>query len=46
MASKRKLPRAAALTTADFVRLASFRYALRRFLHFSESETARLGLTG
>ena len=46
MARKRKPPRAATLTTADFVRLASFRYALRRFLHFSETETARLGLTG
>ncbi|HUK05067.1 MAG TPA: MarR family transcriptional regulator [Burkholderiales bacterium] len=38
--------RRAPLSSADYVRLASFRYALRRFLHFSESETARLGLTG
>ena len=38
--------RRAPLSSADYVRLSSFRYALRRFLHFSESETARLGLTG
>ncbi len=46
MTRKRTLPRAATLTTADYERLASFRYALRRFLHFSEIETGRLGLTG
>ncbi len=34
------------LSTADYVRLASFRLALRRFLHFSEAATARVGLTG
>jgi len=34
------------LRDADFERLASFRYALRRFLHFSEMATARVGLTG
>src|SRR3954471_19219678 len=34
------------LPTADYRRLSSFRRALRRFLHFSESEAARLGLTG
>lgn len=34
------------LGTADYGRLASFRYALRRFLHFSETATARVGLTG
>jgi DNA-binding MarR family transcriptional regulator len=34
------------LQHADFERLASFRYALRRFLHFSETATARVGLTG
>ena len=42
---KLRKPPAAALGTADYLRLASFRYALRRFLHFSESETARVGLT-
>lgn len=46
MGRKHRPTRAATLRTADYVRLASFRYALRRFLHFSESETARLGLTG
>jgi len=34
------------LQTADYVRLATFRWALRRFLHFSESATAKVGLTG
>ena len=34
------------LRDADFERLASFRYALRQFLHFSEMATARVGLTG
>ena len=34
------------LRDADFERLASFRYALRQFLHFSETATARVGLTG
>ena len=34
-----------ALGTKDYRRLASFRYTLRRFLHFSETETARVGLT-
>jgi len=33
------------LTTADFVRLASFRRALRRFLHFSEEVARRGGLS-
>jgi len=41
--STRKPP---GLQTADYARLASFRYALRTFLHFSEVETARVGLTG
>ncbi len=39
-------PRPAALSAADYLRLGAFRYSLRRFLHFSESQTARLGLTG
>lgn len=34
------------LTGADYERLAAFRYALRRFLHFSEAAAARVGLTG
>ncbi len=34
------------MSTADFVRLASFRYALRRFLRFSESAARGAGLTG
>lgn len=34
------------LSTMDFVRLASFRYALRRFFHFSQAAAARAGLTG
>jgi DNA-binding MarR family transcriptional regulator len=33
------------LTDADYVRLADFRYALRRFLEFSEKEAAKEGLT-
>ena len=35
-----------ALHTADFKRLAAFRYALRRFLFFSEMAAKRVGLTG
>lgn len=46
MSRKTRSARALPLSTADFVRLASFRYALRSFLHFSESQTARVGLTG
>ena len=33
------------MRTADYIRLASFRRALRRFLHFSESAAAGAGLT-
>ncbi|RYD24221.1 MAG: MarR family transcriptional regulator [Verrucomicrobiaceae bacterium] len=33
------------LTDADYVRLGDFRYALRRFLEFSEKEAAKEGLT-
>ncbi len=32
--------------TEDYARLATFRYALRRFLRFSEAAAARVGLTG
>jgi DNA-binding MarR family transcriptional regulator len=46
MPNKGKYRVRSGLGTADYRRLASFRYALRRFLHFSETETARLGLTG
>ena len=35
-----------ALSASDYARLASFRYSLRRFLHFSEEAAARVGLTG
>jgi DNA-binding MarR family transcriptional regulator len=34
------------LRSSDYARLAAFRYALRTFLHFSESACARVGLTG
>jgi DNA-binding MarR family transcriptional regulator len=33
------------LPTADYARLASFRHALRGFLHFSEEQAARFGLS-
>ena len=46
MTRKRKSAKARQLSTADYVRLATFRLALRRFLHFSESAAARVGLTG
>ena len=46
MARKPKAARVQRLSTPDYVRLASFRLALRRFLHFSEAAAARLGLTG
>ena len=39
-------PSTAPLKTADFERLAAFRFELRTFLHFSEMATARVGLTG
>lgn len=35
-----------ALGSADYARLASFRYALRSFLYFSEAAAERVGLTG
>ena len=34
------------LSTADYARLAAFRYALRRFLRFSEEAAAESGITG
>ena len=34
------------LTTADYARLAAFRHALRRFLRFSESAAAEVGING
>jgi len=46
MARKAKAAKTPQLQTADYVRLASFRYALRRFLRFSEAAAARVGLTG
>lgn len=33
------------LTTSDYARLASFRHALRGFLHFSEAAAVQVGLT-
>jgi DNA-binding MarR family transcriptional regulator len=46
MTRKAKVAKSPPLQTAEYVRLASFRYALRSFLHFSEAATARVGLTG
>jgi DNA-binding MarR family transcriptional regulator len=46
MARKPKPAKTLPLQTADYVRLASFRYALRRFLRFSEAAAAKVGLTG
>jgi len=46
MARKSKTSRTTGLRTADFVRLAAFRRALRGFLRFSDSAAARVGLTG
>jgi len=46
MARKAKGARTPQLQTADYERLASFRYALRRFLRFSEAAAAKVGLTG
>jgi DNA-binding MarR family transcriptional regulator len=34
------------LETRDYARLAAFRHALRKFLRFSETAAARVGLTG
>ena len=34
------------LTTRDYARLAAFRYALRKFLRFSEEAAAGVGITG
>jgi DNA-binding MarR family transcriptional regulator len=39
-------PSTALLSTADYERLAAFRFELRTFLHFSERATSRVGLTG
>ena len=38
--------RAPPLTDTDFARLLGFRDGLRRFLHWSEAEAKRVGLTG
>jgi DNA-binding MarR family transcriptional regulator len=45
MAKSEKTGKAGPLRTADYLRLASFRHALRRFLQFSESAAAGAGLT-
>ncbi|HEY2337906.1 MAG TPA: MarR family transcriptional regulator [Burkholderiales bacterium] len=34
------------LSTGDYARLAAFRHALRRFLRFSETAAAEVGITG
>jgi DNA-binding MarR family transcriptional regulator len=46
MARTSKTSRTSGLRTADFVRLAAFRRALRGFLRFSEAAAGRVGLTG
>ena len=46
MAPNSKAAKPPLLQTADYVRLASFRWALRRFLRFSEAVTSRVGLSG
>jgi DNA-binding MarR family transcriptional regulator len=38
--------RSSPLSDADFERLLAFRDGLRRFLHWSENEAKRIGLTG
>lgn len=43
---RRNTARRTRLSTAEFVQLAAFRHALRRFLHFSETAATRSGLTG
>src|SRR4029078_5493077 len=42
----RRAERRYRLATPDYGRLAGFRYALRRFLRFSEDAAAAVGLTG
>ena len=42
----KKAERRFKLQTDDYARLAAFRYALRRFLRFSETAAAEVGLTG
>jgi DNA-binding MarR family transcriptional regulator len=46
MANKGKPRVRQGLGAADYRRLASFRYALRRFLSFSEEAAVRVGMTG
>lgn len=42
----KKAERRFKLSTEDYARLAAFRYALRRFLRFSEAAAAESGITG
>ena len=42
----KKAERRFRLRTDDYARLAAFRHALRRFLRFSETAAAQVGLTG
>ena len=46
MTQLRRAERRYHLATADYGRLAGFRFALRRFLRFSEDAAAGVGLTG
>lgn len=40
------MPRRTALTDTDFERLLAFRDGLRRFLHWSDDQAKRVGITG
>jgi DNA-binding MarR family transcriptional regulator len=46
MAQLKRAEKRYGLTTADYARLAGFRHALRRFLRFSETAAADVGLSG
>src|SRR3954447_7148819 len=46
MAQLRRAERRYRLATPDYGRLAGFRFALRKFLRFSEDAAATVGLTG
>jgi len=46
MAQLRRAEKRYKLVTGDYGRLADFRFALRKFLRFSEDAAAALGLTG
>src|ERR1043166_6793013 len=46
MAQLRRAEKRYRLATGDYGRLAAFRFALRKFLRFSEDAAAAVGLTG